>query len=337
MGKRKLKGEPRPPKEYRKKARPSYKTTISMPDGFEENWPWLVEHAEAFHERCGQASLILAMPDGLVKAGNARAMEALVDGVDMGCAIMADVYSDLGVGPQPRIAGNLLHSPPFRKWEQDKCSQALSKYMEHERQRQAVFYIRQTGILRAWAALEVLTRDVWIDLLNRSTGEVHKSILGSLAQSQISLEDLINHDFDLTTRLGTILAPKQSFRTVRGIVKAFRASLAWTKVPKFNNEEALTKVECIRHCIVHAGGFVDAEMHSRFSEFRLNDQISMSEEEADDHVGRVQSEGLDLVRKIAELLAATLTPLSGSEVQDLSATPLSSTATEAFGLAESPS
>src|SRR5690606_37399532 len=110
--------------------------------------------------------------------------------------------------------------------------------------------------------------------------------------------------------LGTFLARKCSFKTVRGIRAAFKAGFQWTgKTPDFLNPGPLGLAEATRHCIVHRGGLVDPEYLDRVrqqseSPPALGSVLETTLDSALFDLNQIFFEGLVLSKALFDLLEA---------------------------------
>lgn len=169
---------------------------------------------------------------------------------------------EIGGAPSAEVVSELMTSNSAR-WKSWRSSNP--EHIKFD------IHLRQSALVRAWAGLEALAQDAWIDTINRSPvlllhkylEEVAGNDLGGengvLVGRKISIAELRGCDFDLTRKLGTFLSRNCSFKTVNGINRAYGSAFKWSQPAPQINVEGLTRVEHARHCIVHRGGIVDFE------------------------------------------------------------------------------
>ena len=208
----------------------------------------------------------------------------------------------------------LAQKPEIKKQREESFRKRLADAEADEHSGPLWLYIRQAGILRAWASLEALAEDIWVQSLNRAgkrfrqqafqkvtaTGE---SIPG-LGNGQIDVSFLAKHDFNLSTSIGTILARKFSFKTVDGIVKAFKAAFGWDKnnpAPTFPDPVGLSAVEAKRHVIAHRGGIIDLEYATKagLDQSEVGKPLRLDGESAVNDINLVLVQGAQLLGQTA--------------------------------------
>jgi hypothetical protein len=119
------------------------------------------------------------------------------------------------------------------------------------------------GMVLLWSAFEVLCRDVFEALLNENPQLIqtlmdHPDTRKRFEAERLPLDTLINHDFNLSARLGTVLVSQQDFSDLRTI-KAVYAVLFPTGVglrEAFANGKLWTLFQR-RHLVVHRRGVID--------------------------------------------------------------------------------
>jgi len=94
------------------------------------------------------------------------------------------------------------------------------------------------GVVLCWGAFEVLARDCFIAHLNANPHHVKLLLDHPVAKrrfevSKVSVETLAAHQFDLSGRMGTLLAQQQDLSDVLSIKSAYEALFCgeWTAAP----------------------------------------------------------------------------------------------------------
>jgi hypothetical protein len=119
------------------------------------------------------------------------------------------------------------------------------------------------GAVLCWGAFEVLARDCFIAYLNANPGRSLILLGDSVAKrrfelSKFSLETLAAHNFDLSGRMGTLLAQQQDLSDVYS-VKAVYQALFPDQKRLFDalNDPDLRLLALRRNLIVHQRGVID--------------------------------------------------------------------------------
>ncbi len=188
-------------------------------------------------------------------------------------------------------------------------------------------YIMQSGLVRAWAALEAMAEDLWTGALDRAGRRLRQEAFGSvnratgdgqgIGRRTIDIAIFAKHDFNLRDKLGTVLAPKVSFKTVDGISSAYKAAFGFDQkhpAPTFLDRKSLEPIEAMRHVIVHRGGVMDAQYAAkvRLDASMIGRPLDFKRETLDQAVGVVASQGLYLLMQTAVWLQ-TMDPVEPPE------------------------
>ena len=119
------------------------------------------------------------------------------------------------------------------------------------------------GIVLCWGAFEVLARDTFVTLLNLQPQLAETLLRDPVAKrrfelSKVSLETLATHEFDLSGKMGTILAQQQDLSDLHSIKAVYEALF-----PTDNNlRDTLTDIDLRvlsqrRNLVVHRRGIID--------------------------------------------------------------------------------
>lgn len=125
------------------------------------------------------------------------------------------------------------------------------------------------SLLASWTAFECLIKDVWIQCLNTFPNECAQPTFSTLTDREfidginmkaIQVGLLAKYEFDVSNCLGTLLAPKFDFTSLKGMQKAYEAAFKnLLDVEKIFTDTHLVRLEATRHLMVHRGGVVDNE------------------------------------------------------------------------------
>jgi hypothetical protein len=127
----------------------------------------------------------------------------------------------------------------------------------------AAHELLQQGLVLLWSAFEVLSRDTFETLLNGDPTKIqalisHPTTRKRFEAERLPLDTLVQHGFDLSGRLGTVLVGQQDFSDLR-IVKAVYAVLCPGN-DALNQALAHRDLWTLfqrRHLVVHRRGVID--------------------------------------------------------------------------------
>ncbi len=121
----------------------------------------------------------------------------------------------------------------------------------------------QQGLALLWSAFEVLARDAFEAVLNRSPGKVQALISDPSTRKRfeaqkLPLETLVHHGFDLSQRLGSVLVSQQGFSDLPLIKAAYSVLFPGNaELTDALADRQLWLLYQRRHLIVHRRGVVD--------------------------------------------------------------------------------
>lgn len=175
-----------------------------------------------------------------------------------------------------------------------------------------LLYIRQSALVAAWSSLEAYSEDLWVAALNQAGPNLRKraflaaahadqvgdSIPG-LGQRQVELRLLAEYDFDLRSCLGRLLRKKFSFKTVDGILDAYKVTFGDREL--FSEPEPLKLLEATRHVIVHRGGFIDQEYIDRvgLADAKPGEPIEVDRSPAMSLITHLERQGRRMFHRVA--------------------------------------
>ncbi len=171
----------------------------------------------------------------------------------------------------------------------------------------------------SWTSYEVLSSDLWIDLVNTSLTAAKNVCKVSEDQTveskEFNLMQFFRYDLNLRNKMGTLLEREFKFTNTKGINAAFDACFVGKgKKPEKedrqeNNKgsyEALTYIEQMRHLIMHNAGFVDEEFLKKTkADYKVGDRISLTGYELEKSMDAIFRKGFDLLEKTDRWLIAS--------------------------------
>jgi hypothetical protein len=179
----------------------------------------------------------------------------------------------------------------------------------------ALLFAQVTG---SWTAFETLASDLWIATVNERPRNLVSKMRPKNKDEEskwVSLNVLCRYDFDLTGRMGSVLAEskKVSFKMLEDIRKAYRA--IFSENSSINVAIAGVDLEClhaVRNVIVHRGGFADAMFCERVTRipywggFNVGDELVLDGETVANLTNAAVNGGLGLLREVDEWLVRDL-------------------------------
>lgn len=126
------------------------------------------------------------------------------------------------------------------------------------------------GIVFTWCSFEVCMKDIWETALNIGNKLVMKTTLSNINNidrinnfsgiqgKYINLDYLAQYNYNVTNKLGSILANKFDFSSVYGIKDAYLCAFPRSAtIKKALENKELVQLEARRHIIVHKAGVID--------------------------------------------------------------------------------
>lgn len=217
------------------------------------------------------------------------------------------VTRDLTRHEEGRTLLQMINEDP--KYEEKKAEMLKERLAGFENSKvfgRFLLYIRQSALVRAWAAFEAAAEDVWVTALNEggprllkgAFGKPEKGPVRNLYQEKLSFECLLDSGFSLQGRLGTLFAEHQKFTSVEGIQRAYKAAFGWTrKPPTLVHKDVLVRIETMRHVIVHNGGIIDREVLGT-----IGAPLHLSDADVTNAIGVVCDAGASLLSSVGTLL-----------------------------------
>jgi hypothetical protein len=150
------------------------------------------------------------------------------------------------------------------------------------------------GVVLCWGAFEVFVRDCFIAHLNAKPIRTLALLGDSVAKrrfefSKVSLETLATHNFNLSDRMGTLLAQQQDLSDVFSVKSVYQALFPDDrKLSDALNDTDLRLLSLRRNLIVHHCGVID-EIYAAAANCseRVGDRLKLSPDNLEVHLGTV--------------------------------------------------
>jgi len=276
--------------------------------------PWLGELTRDFYLGIETAQYIAITLDTVIDRtmrSEAIAMEEAIQTI----LVQLKPYLRPNVNATFPTLEALANDPAIKKQREENFRERLSEAENDPHASRLWLFIRQTGILRAWASLEALTEDLWVQSLNRAGRQFRQQAfqrvsaapgneIPGLARKQIDISLLAQHDFNLSQVIGTVLAGKFTFGKVEAMEDAFKTAFGWDKhnpPPSFPDPKALRAIEDKRHVIAHRGGIIDAEYAGKagLNASEIGKPLQLDGETAVNEINIVLAQGAQLLGQTA--------------------------------------
>jgi hypothetical protein len=120
----------------------------------------------------------------------------------------------------------------------------------------------------AYASLETLCTDLWIEAVNSST-KLAANWIRKNPKKEIKLEDLAGHDFNMSSAMGTALYQmgKAKFNSLNDITSCFKDAFDGAVDSSFEPRQGLFEAEKIRHLLAHRGGLIDPKFNKEMEQY----------------------------------------------------------------------
>ncbi|MBA4075394.1 MAG: hypothetical protein C0508_10150, partial [Cyanobacteria bacterium PR.023] len=162
-------------------------------------------------------------------------------------------------------------------------------------------HLIQLSLCSGWTAYEVLSEDLWEELVNESVEAAKNVCRGDSFQNQskkLDLNLLFNYDFNLANQMGTVLKERYHFSSEKGIKTAFEDCLTYKPGQKKQivRNDALYEIEQKRHLIQHSGGIVDEGYRENTkSALIVGEKLSITAKDLDDALTEITNAGFALL------------------------------------------
>jgi hypothetical protein len=164
----------------------------------------------------------------------------------------------------------------------------------------------QQGLVLLWSAFEVFCRDTFETLLNGNPAKVqalinHPSTRKRFEAERLPLDTLLQHGFDLSARLGTVLVSQQDFTDLRAIKAVFAVLFpGGTDLNSALARRELWTLYQRRHLVVHRRAVIDqAYLDATGETSPIGTRLVVKPQAFEAALGVVVSAGTELVRALA--------------------------------------
>lgn len=121
------------------------------------------------------------------------------------------------------------------------------------------------GAALTWSSFEVFVRDVFVEVINNDPRLVELLLQDQSTKrrfdiAKVSIDILSEYNFDVSSKMGSILASQQDLSDLRTIKSVFQCLYGGDQdLCNCINSDALWRLSQQRHLIVHRRGIVDSE------------------------------------------------------------------------------
>jgi hypothetical protein len=147
------------------------------------------------------------------------------------------------------------------------------------------------GVVLCWGAFEVLARDTFSTYLNVNPGRTLALLDDHVAKrrfdlSKVSLETLAAHNFDLSARMGTLLAEQQDLSDVYSVKAVFQALFPGDgELRDSLNDPDIRLLSLRRNLIVHRRGIIDEKFAASVScNQELGQRLNVTPRDLEAHI-----------------------------------------------------
>ncbi len=170
----------------------------------------------------------------------------------------------------------------------------LERLLSNESLSEAANELILQGLVLCWGAFEVLARDCFIEHLNVNPSRALILLEDSVAKrrfelSKISLETLATHNFDLSARMGTLLAQQQDLSDVYSVKAVYQALFSSDdELRNALNDSDLRLLSLRRNLIVHRRGIIDATYAAATNcSQRIGERLKLTPDQLEAHLRTV--------------------------------------------------
>jgi hypothetical protein len=172
---------------------------------------------------------------------------------------------------------------------------------------QAAVELLSQGAVLIWSAFEVLARELFVRHLNSRPSEAARLL--SLPEGRrlfqlkgLDFETLAEYGFDLSVKMGTVLASAHDLASLGALKTVFRALLPESEeLHKALDVKELWMLSQRRHLIVHQRGIVDSKyIASTGDTQQVGERLSISTDELMRYIVLVQQAAAELLRALTK-------------------------------------
>jgi hypothetical protein len=212
-----------------------------------------------------------------------------------------EVASRMRMQTTERFQGH-LQDPSVQQKVLNETHQVLDSYLLAQETKEGAPELMRQATVLCWSSFEVLSRDVFVSFLNRHPKASRTLLADPTAKrkfdfSKVPLETLAEHDFDLSSRMGTILAGQQDLSDIVSIKSVYNALFTEPALRAALNADDLRLLSKRRNLIVHRCGIVDQRYLSETQDLQEeNQRINIVAADLSRHLQSVRAAGFQLLR-----------------------------------------
>jgi hypothetical protein len=165
--------------------------------------------------------------------------------------------------------------------------------------------LTRQAVVLAWSAFEVLSRDLFVLLLNDHPTWVERLLAHPATRKRFTVEKLdwqtlIGYSFDLSSNVGTLLAERADLDDIHTIREAFGALFPdATSMNQHLSDERLWFLFQKRNLIVHRRGVVDQHYINKTGDtLAIGDQLTVSPGDIEEILAYVVATAEAMVRQV---------------------------------------
>ena len=165
--------------------------------------------------------------------------------------------------------------------------------------------LTRQGIVLTWSAIEVLTRDAFVFLLNRKPNLSDRLFADPANRKRfaerLDWATLSSYQYDLSSRLGCYLISKSDLNNVKSMRDIYGALFPdAVELQKSLADRRLWNLYQMRNLIVHKRGIIDKQyLESTGDKRAIGDSLCVKPGEVEDHVEAVLAVGTEILRQVA--------------------------------------
>ena len=189
------------------------------------------------------------------------------------------------------------------------ADEVIGRLLQLKQEPEAIAAARELtrqGIVLTWSAIEVLSRDAFVHLLNTKP-QLSEALLADqfnrkrFATDKIEWQTLASHSFDLSGSLGSYLISKADLSNVPAIRAAYTSLFPGAaKLRACLLDERLWHLSQKRHLIVHRRGVVDeAYIAATGTNLKIGDVLWAAPAEVEEAIEAAMALGTELLGEVA--------------------------------------
>lgn len=169
--------------------------------------------------------------------------------------------------------------------------------------------IRRQGLVMTWGALEILAGDLFIDFLNAQPEHLQELLADNrcrtlFAIKSVSIETLMEYEFDLSHTIGNILCAHRSIDTLPAMKSVFCVLFPENAaLREMLSRRELFALNQRRHLVVHRRGIVDEDYLSKVNDgSKIGKELAITPQALEASICLVHDVGVELLESVAGAL-----------------------------------